>query len=178
VASRIPQGTMASYAAWSLSPLIAKPCMMTPLDTRRPMAATLGSGRPQRRTHTPLRPLDPLAGDAELGEHVEQQLLHAAHESHHIDGVSQPHDRVADELPGPVPGDLAAAVDVDDGRAAADRPVAALGALAGGLDGRVLEQQQRVGGVAGDDLGVHRPLQIPGLAVLHRPEPTHLDPWT
>jgi hypothetical protein len=32
-------------------------------------------------------------------------------------GSAQAHDRIADELAGTVPGDLAAAVDVDDGRA-------------------------------------------------------------
>jgi hypothetical protein len=43
-----------------------------------------------------------------------------------------------------VPGDLAAAVDVDDGRAVG-RPLVAGRARARGEDGFVLEQQQRVG---------------------------------
>ena len=52
------------------------------------------------------------------------------------------HDRVADELAGAVPGDLAAAVDVDD-RGAVGGPLVRLGALAGGVDRGVLEQQRR-----------------------------------
>jgi hypothetical protein len=52
-----------------------------------------------------------------------------------------------------VPGDLAAAVDVDDGRAVRG-PFVARGARARREDGLVLEQQQRVGAVPGDDLGV------------------------
>jgi hypothetical protein len=68
-----------------------------------------------------------------------------------VDGFGQAHDRIADELAGAVPRDLAAAVDVDDGRAVR-RPLVAR-ARARREDGLVLEQQ-RVGAVPGDDLGV------------------------
>ena len=47
-------------------------------------------------------------------------------------------ERVADQLAGAVPGDEAAAVDVDD-RGAVRRPVPGPGASARGVDGRVLQ---------------------------------------
>src|SRR5690606_27043619 len=64
-----------------------------------------------------------------------------------------------------VPGDLAAAVDVDD-RRAVQRALVRLGALAGGVDRGVLEQQHGVGQLAGHDLRVDRPLVVPGLLVV------------
>ena len=81
-----------------------------------------------------------------------------------VDRVGQPHDRVADQLTGAVPGDLAAAVDVDD-RRAVERPLVRLGALAGRVDRRVLQQQQRVGRLAGDPGGVQLALPRPRLLV-------------
>ena len=57
VASLIPQGTMRSYQDRSQSQFRAKPCMVTPRDTRMPIAPTLRSGPPaEPRNHTPLRP--------------------------------------------------------------------------------------------------------------------------
>ncbi len=60
-----------------------------------------------------------------------------------VDRGRQPHDRVPDELSRSVPGDLAPAVDVDD-RRAVEGPLVRLGALAGGEDRLVLEQQHGV----------------------------------
>ena len=59
--------------------------------------------------------LDASAVDAELGEHVDEDALEPAHVADHVDRLGEAQDRVADELAGTVPGDLAAAVDVDDG---------------------------------------------------------------
>src|SRR5262249_49850668 len=57
VASLIPHGTMRSYQDRSQSQFRAKPCMVTPRDTRIPIAATFRSCPPAwPRTHTPLRP--------------------------------------------------------------------------------------------------------------------------
>ena len=56
-----------------------------------------------------------------------------------VDRLGQTHDRIPDELPRAVPGDLASAIDVDHGRAVG-RPFMRLGALARGVDGLVLEQ--------------------------------------
>lgn len=56
-ASRMPQGTMASYQPRSQSQLRAKPWVVTPRDTRTPIAAILRSGpRSSAGTQTPLRP--------------------------------------------------------------------------------------------------------------------------
>jgi hypothetical protein len=78
-------------------------------------------------------------------------------------------DRVPGQLPGTVPSDLAAAIHVDDRRPRiAERPVGYRGSLAGRVYGLVLEQQAAVGNLVGHAPGVHAPLQIPALAVLHR----------
>ena len=56
-ASRMPHGTIVSYADRSQSQLRAKPCRVTPRATRIPIAATLRSGpRSSAGTQTPLRP--------------------------------------------------------------------------------------------------------------------------
>ena len=75
-------------------------------------------------------------------------LLEPADVRDDVDRVGQRDDRVADQLAGAVPGDLPAAVDVDH-RGAVDRPLVRLGALAGGVDRRVLQQQQGVRPLAG-----------------------------
>ena len=105
--------------------------------------------------------------DAEFGAHVDQHALDAAHVRDDVDRVGQPHDRIADELAGPVPGDLAPAVDVDDG-SAVERPLEGLGATTRGVDGLVLEQQHGVRRVAGDDVGVDSALQVPAGRVVDR----------
>ena len=82
--------------------------------------------------------------------------------------LGQLDDRIADELAGTVPGDLAAAVHVDDRRSRiAGRPVGRCRPLPGRVHRLVLEQQAAVRGLAGHAPGVHAPLQFPGLAVLH-----------
>ena len=103
--------------------------------------------------------------DAEVGADADHHLLELAHVADDVDRRGQPHDRVAGDLAGTVPGDLAAAVDVDDGRAVG-RPLLGLGALAGGVDRGVLEQEDGVGLLAADDLGVHVALDLPRLLVV------------
>lgn len=57
VASLMPHGTMRSYHDRSASQLRAKPCMVTPCETRMPIAATLRSCAPScPSTQTPERP--------------------------------------------------------------------------------------------------------------------------
>jgi hypothetical protein len=105
----------------------------------------------------------PRGDDAEVGAHRDQRLLDPAHVVDDLHVVGEGHDRVADQLPRPVEGDLAAAVDVDDrGAARVGGPLVGVGPLAGGEHRRVLEQQHGVGGVARDDGGVHLALQLPG----------------
>ncbi len=101
-----------------------------------------------------------------LAERIDQQALEAADVGDHIDGLGQSHDRIADELTRAVPGDLAAAVDIDH-RSAVGRPLVRLGALARRVDGLVLEQDQRVGPLARDDVGVDPTLQRPAVVVGH-----------
>src|SRR5690606_40880708 len=75
----------------------------------------------------------------------------------------------AGELPRPVPGDLAPAVDVDDGGSGDGLPAVPLaGALARRVDGLVLEQQHRVGDEVGDAALVESLLEVPALLVRDR----------
>ncbi len=169
-ASAMPQGTKRSYQPRSTSQLSEKPCMVTPRLTRMPIAATLRSGPAVVGAQPdPAAAGDPGGGDAEVGADLDQRLLDAAYVVDDLDVVGQPDDGVADQLAGAVEGDLAAAVDVDDRRATGvERPLVGLGALAGGVDGRVLEQQHRVGLLAVGDPRVHLPLQVPGGEVVER----------
>ena len=54
--------------------------------------------------------------DPELAAGADHHLLEAADVGDHVDRRREADDRVADELSGTVPGDLAAPVDVDDRR--------------------------------------------------------------
>src|SRR5215211_3157530 len=65
-----------------------------------------------------------------------------------------------------MPGDLSAAVDVDDRRAVGGT-LPGLRALAGRVDRAVLEQQHRVGSLIGRPGLVHRALLGPRLLVWH-----------
>ena len=83
-----------------------------------------------------------------------------------VDGVGQSHDRVADELPRAVPGDLAAAIDIND-RGAVKGALKWFGAAAGGVDRLVLEEEDGVGEFARNDLRVDRALELPAGEVLN-----------
>ena len=79
---------------------------------RRPCApAAAVGGHPH-----PGAALDASGFQAQLGAHLDHRFLKAPNEIHHIERFGQSDDRIADQLAGPVPGDLAAAVGVDDGR--------------------------------------------------------------
>jgi hypothetical protein len=66
-----------------------------------------------------------------------------------------------------VEGDLAAAVDVDD-RGAVERPLVGLGALSGGVDGWVLEEERGVGNQVVGTLEEQPTLEVPRLLVRKR----------
>ena len=89
------------------------------------------------------------------------------------------HDRIGDELSGAVVGEPAAAVGVDDLDPLHPVPVLAHRQLVGRratparVDGRMLEQQQRVGHGAGRALGGDRLLQPRGLLVADEARPDH-----
>ena len=109
-----------------------------------------------------------LGGHAELRARPDHGLLERAHVGHHVQRLAQLDDRVPGQLPGTVPGDLAAAVHVDDRRSRiAERPVGRRRPLACRVHRLVLEQQAAVGSLVGHAPGVHAPLQVPALAVLH-----------
>ena len=173
-ASAMLHGTNRSNQPRSTSQLSEKPCIVTPRLTRMPSAAILRSGRlpvagSSARSQTPLRPGHAGGGDAEVGADPDQRLLDPAYVVDDHDVVGQRDDRVADQLAGAVEGDRAAAVDVDDRRAGrVGGTVVRLGALAGGEDRRVLEQQRRVGLVAVGDALVHLALEVPRGEVVER----------
>ena len=60
-----------------------------------------------------------------------------------VEWHGQAHDGVSDELPGAVPGDLAAAVHVDD-RSPVYGSIECLGTSAGGVNSLVLEEDEGV----------------------------------
>lgn len=68
-------------------------------------------------------------------------------------------------LTGPMPRDEATAVDIDDG-GAVEGTLLGQGALAGGVDGGVLEEQRRVGLALLGDGGVHLALALPAVGVV------------
>src|SRR5690606_32713593 len=107
------------------------------------------------------------AGDAELGERSDEGLLDATHVVHDEYVGRELGDGVADQLPGPVERDLAAAVDVDD-RGAVLRTLVRLGPFAGRVDGRVLQQQRGVADPVGHPVGVQLTLELPRARVLER----------
>lgn len=110
------------------------------------MAATLRAGLPG--SQTPDRPVDAAGVQAQIGADLDQRFFKAPNVIDHVEGFGQPDDRVADQLPRTVPGDLAAAVGVDD-RSAVNGSLVCLGTPSGGVDRGVFQQQQRVG-AAGD----------------------------
>ena len=168
-ASLMPQGTIRSYHDRSQSQLSASPCMVTPRATRAPIAPTFRSGcPPDAGSHAPERPSTRIASSPNSAQTPDHRLLEGPHVRHHVHRLAQLHDRVRGELAGAVPGDLAAAVDVDDRRpGVAERPVGHRRPLAGGVDRRVLEQQAAVRDLAENPPPVHRALRLPGLAVVH-----------
>ena len=129
------------------------------------MAAILFSA-PSGPTQTPERPSTRRAGDADLGEDVDEHALETADVADDVDRLGEPEDRVAHELAGAVPRDLPAAVDVDD-RGSVGRPLLGSGALPGGVDGGVLQKDDGVGAFAPDDRAMDGALKVETLDVRH-----------
>ena len=129
------------------------------------------------------------ADDAERQQRVDDRLLQQPHVRPDAQPpVGQADDRVGDELPRPVVGDVAAAVALDDldvhppqlGVARQDVPPRRLGAASEGQDVAVLDEEERLP-PAGQDVGVGLLLPPPGVAVgedaevdgPHGPAPYH-----
>jgi hypothetical protein len=124
--------------------------------------------------------LDPAGRDVEVGADVDEHLLDPADERDDVDRIRQPGDGVAHDLPGAVPGDLAAAVDVDHrGSGIQQGAFVRLGALARGEHGLMLEQQDRVVDLSSNACCVHPPLLGPpdlvgnGSLVTDHPKSAH-----
>ena len=78
--------------------------------------------------------------------------------------IEKPHDRITDELPGTVPRDLPAAIDVDH-RCPVGGTLVRLRPLASRIDRVVFEQDERVGAGTCDDLAVDAALHLPGVEI-------------
>ena len=144
--------------------LSAKPCIVTPLATRTPMAQILRSRLVSvAGSHTPERSSTRMVSTPYAGAHLHDRLLKLAHVADHVDGFSEANDGIANELAGTVPRDAAATIDVDD-LAAVCWAIPGGRALACGVDGLVLNEQDSILG-ASHHLGVFRALARPRLAV-------------
>ncbi|EYT59360.1 hypothetical protein D514_0111080 [Microbacterium sp. UCD-TDU] len=105
-----------------------------------------------------------IAVDAERAQHIDEHALEPAHMGDDIDGLDEADDRISHELPGAVPGDLAAAVHVDHGSPVLwallrFRP------LSRGVHRLMLEEDQCVRTCTSDDIGVDTALKIPSVEV-------------
>ena len=138
--------------------------------------------RPRRRVAQDPRAaaaFHPRGGHPEFGARPDERFFERAHVGHHIERLTELDDRVAGQLPGPVPGDLAATVHIDHrGARVAERPVRCGCPLAGRVNGFVLEQQAAVGRLVGDPPGVHASLQVPALEVADRGAEAKVDKLT
>ena len=95
-------------------------------------------------------------------------MLKAPNVIHHIQGLTQTDHRIADQLTGAVPGDLAAPVGVDDGDPVPG-PFVRLRAFTGGVDPGVLEQQEGIRPPGHSGIGEF-PLELPGRQVVDAAE--------
>ena len=134
--------------------------------------------------------VDPLARNTEFFQQLDQKGLESSHVCHNIDGVGESDDGIAHQLPGSVPRNLAAAIDVDD-LGAVCWALVRLGTFAGRVNAGVFEEKQGVGHPPGDNILVNASLKLPRVAIVHRggveskdlhvqhvsslrPSPTHL----
>ena len=102
--------------------------------------------------------------DAERAQHIDEHALEPTHMGDDIDGLDEADDRISHELPGAVPGDLAAAIDVDHGSPVLwallrFRP------LSRGVHRLMLEEDQCIRTCTSDDIGVDTALKIPSVEV-------------
>jgi len=83
------------------------------------------------------------AAQPEIRARRDQRLLQQPHVRHHVDRIGQLDERVTDQLAGPVPGDAATTIHVDNRRAVGGQ-ITRLSPPARGVDGVMGEQQDRV----------------------------------
>ncbi len=112
-ASLIPQGTMARKSSSRVLTLKANPCVVIQRDRCTPMAPSFSQplAPAPLRTQTPVRPATRSASTPNERAVRNHQLLDAADVLAHVLAVRlQVQHRVADQLPGPVVGHVAAAI--------------------------------------------------------------------
>ena len=125
-------------------------------------------------SHTPVSPSNRVALDLESGQRAQERLLEVADVALHVlPVVPEVEDRVADELPGPVEGRLAAAVglgDLDLGALGEVQLELRLGAPPDRDDRRVLEKDHGLRDRALRHRAGERALERERLGVGHEPE--------
>src|SRR5215813_7154982 len=129
------------------------------------------------RAHLPVRaavsgdpytaaPVDPGGDHARVRAAPDQRFLQGPHVGDHVQRFGQRHDRVPDELPRPVPGDLAAPVHVDHrDPGIGQRAVQRLGSPARRVHSLVFQQQAGVRDLAVGPAVVQPSLQFPAVEV-------------
>lgn len=113
-------------------------------------------------------PFDATGIDAEFLAHGDQQGLEASNERNDIQRLGQANNRIAHQLAGAMPGDLAAAVHVDHLGIAGDRPgtLMGFGASTSGVHRRMLQEQNMVRGAC-HHAGMNLTLYFPTLQIVH-----------
>ena len=189
-----PQGLMRVNHSRSVETFSANPCMVIKREERTPIAQIL-RGRPpcpRGRIQTPEAPaMRPAAMPYSATVRITASSSVSMYSLSPMPMRSEIEDRIADQLPGAVEGDVAAAVDVKEPcahrfeRFAGHEQVFGVPAFAQRVDRRMLHQQDRARIVRvvsdarnrartrtfpGDRRVEQRLLQIPALLVVHRSE--------
>ena len=105
-------------------------------------------------------------GEAEFATRGHDGRFESTHMFNHIDRIRKSHDGVGHELPGAVPGDFAAAVDVDH-RGAVEWSIERIGASTGRVHRAVFEKQNGVGASTFHNMIVNLALQFPAALVVN-----------
>lgn len=111
--------------------------------------------------------VDAIAGDIEMLEDLDQPALEVSDVGNHIHRFGKAKDRIAHQLPGSVPGQFAATIDVDN-RGGAYGSFTSCGASTGGEDGLVFEKDEGVAPCPRDDVGMNVALQCPPVLKRHK----------
>ena len=131
-----PHGTMPEKCSSSGSTLRLTPCKLTQWRTRTPMLAILAPP-----TKMPICAVAALAFDAEAGERRDQPVLERGDEGADVAAArAEVEHHIGHALAGAVIGEAAAAAGPNTGKRPGIEQLARLGAGAGRVEGRVLEQ--------------------------------------
>src|SRR5207253_4868078 len=120
--------------------------------------------------------VDPFRIDAEARRGRNDRRLERSHVAAQVERVAQLDDGIGDQLARAVEGDVAAAIDAQEGRAQLAQPlwagdqVRGVPAAADGVDREMLQQQQAVTDAPLSALSGKLVLQLPGGLVRYRPQ--------